>query len=69
MSGVVGLLANFRVLDVVGGDDDDALLAPALFAAKKRVVVKRPRHADHLAGQKPSLIYEGESSRFDVYLV
>ena len=54
----------------VGADDDaDALLAPALFAAKKRVVVKRPRHADHLAGQKPSLIYEGESSRFDVYLV
>jgi 16S rRNA (guanine1516-N2)-methyltransferase len=53
----------------VGADDDgDALLAPALAAAKKRVVVKRPRHAQHLAGQKPSLAYEGESSRFDVYL-
>ena len=53
----------------VGTDDDaDALLAPALSVAKKRVVVKRPRHAEHLAGQKPSLMYEGESSRFDVYL-
>ena len=53
----------------VGADDDaDALLAPALAVAKKRVVVKRPRHAEHLAGQKPSLMYEGESSRFDVYL-
>ena len=53
----------------VGADDDgDELLAPALAAAKKRVVVKRPRHAQHLAGQKPSLVYEGESSRFDVYL-
>ncbi len=53
----------------VGADDDaDALLAPALAVAKKRVVVKRPRYAEHLAGQKPSLMYEGESSRFDVYL-
>ncbi len=53
----------------VGADEDgDALLAPALLAAKKRVVVKRPRYAEHLAGQKPSLVYEGESSRFDVYL-
>lgn len=53
----------------VGADlDADALLAPALAAAKKRVVVKRPRHAQPLAQQKPSLVYEGESSRFDVYL-
>jgi 16S rRNA (guanine1516-N2)-methyltransferase len=53
----------------VGADDDaDELLAPALAVAKKRVVVKRPRHAEHLAQQKPSLVYEGESSRFDVYL-
>lgn len=53
----------------VGPDEDsDALLKPALVVAKKRVVVKRPRHAVHLAGQKPDLVYEGESSRFDVYL-
>ena len=54
----------------VGADEDaDALLVPALAVAQKRVVVKRPRHAQPLAEQKPSLIYEGESSRFDVYLV
>jgi len=53
----------------VGADyDADELLAPALAVAKKRVVVKRPRHAQPLAQQKPSLVYEGESSRFDVYL-
>lgn len=53
----------------VGSDEDsDALLMPALAVAKKRVVVKRPRHAQHLAGHKPDLVYEGESSRFDVYL-
>lgn len=53
----------------VGADlDADTLLAPALAVAKKRVVVKRPRHAEPLAQQKPSLVYEGESSRFDVYL-
>jgi len=54
----------------VGADyDADELLAPALAVAKKRVVVKRPRHAQALAQQKPSLVYEGESSRFDVYLI
>jgi len=54
----------------VGADfDADELLAPALAVAKKRVVVKRPRYAVALAQQKPSLVYEGESSRFDVYLV
>ncbi|MCB1660104.1 MAG: class I SAM-dependent methyltransferase, partial [Pseudomonadales bacterium] len=61
-------MQSFHV--AVGADDDaDALLAPALAVAQKRVVVKRPRHAQPLAGQKPSLVYEGESSRFDVYLL
>lgn len=55
---------------VVGEDADaDALLAPALGAATKRVVVKRPRHAPWLAGRKPSLSQEGKSARFDIYLV
>ncbi|PTQ89342.1 class I SAM-dependent methyltransferase [Agitococcus lubricus] len=54
----------------VGADDDaDTLLVPALAVARKRVVVKRPRHATPLAGQIPSLVYEGESSRFDVYVL
>lgn len=55
---------------VVGEDPDaDALLAPALAAASRRVVVKRPRHAPWLDGRQPSLVQEGKSARFDIYLV
>lgn len=58
----------FRAL--VGGDEDDsALLQAALIAARKRVVVKRPRKAAAIEGPQPSLVYEGKSTRFDVYLV
>lgn len=54
---------------LVGADEDaDALLAPALLVACKRVVVKRPRLAPWLAGKKPSMAIEGKSSRFDVYM-
>jgi 16S rRNA (guanine1516-N2)-methyltransferase len=54
---------------VVGEDmDADALLEPALAVARKRVVVKRPRHAPFLAERKPSLELAGQSSRFDIYL-
>lgn len=54
---------------VVGEDlDADALLPPALSVAKRRVVVKRPRHAPWLANTKPSMVIEGKSGRFDIYL-
>lgn len=54
---------------VVGEDADaDALLLPALRAARKRVVVKRPRQAPPLDGRKPDFVVEGKSGRFDVYL-
>lgn len=54
---------------VVGEDADaDALLRPALQAARKRVVVKRPRLAPSLGGMKPDFVVEGKSGRFDVYL-
>ena len=46
----------------------DALLAPALATARKRVVVKRPRHAPPLANTEPQICFSGKSSRFDVYL-
>lgn len=56
--------------DVVGTDPDaDALLAPALALAQKRVVVKRPGYAGFLAGQKPSMSIEGKNNRFDVYVI
>lgn len=53
---------------LVGSDEDaDALLEPAYAACYYRTVVKRPRVAPFLAGQKPSLSLEGKSGRFDVY--
>ena len=53
---------------LVGEDpDQDSLLAAALGAARYRVVVKRPRKAPWLAGQKPALELAGKSSRFDIY--
>jgi 16S rRNA (guanine1516-N2)-methyltransferase len=53
---------------LLGADDDaDALLDLALQKAACRVVVKRPRHAPCLAGKQPSLVFEGDSTRFDVY--
>ena len=60
-------MAAFQAL--IGGDiDADALLAPARKLAKKRVIVKRPRHAPWLAEEKPNFVFEGESTRFDGYL-
>ena len=54
---------------LVGADDDaGALLDLAMRRALRRVVVKRPLHADYLAGRKPNLDYRGKAVRFDVYL-
>ncbi|HET8700481.1 MAG TPA: class I SAM-dependent methyltransferase [Nitrococcus sp.] len=50
------------------GDETDSLLQAALRAASDRVVVKRPRHAEPLAGQRPDYQIPGRSTRFDVYL-
>lgn len=59
-------MAAFHQL--IGSDPDaDALLPLALQVAQRRVVVKRARHAPVLAGIKPSLVLEGESTRFDIY--
>lgn len=62
---------EMRVLREVVGDDVDAekLLSLALVTAKKRVIVKRARLAPLLSDKKPDVVYEGKSSRFDVYLV
>lgn len=55
--------------DVVGSDTDaDALLAPALKLAQKRVVVKRPGYADFLAQKAPTMSVSGKNNRFDVYI-
>ncbi|MEH6712051.1 MAG: class I SAM-dependent methyltransferase [Paraglaciecola polaris] len=55
---------------LLGPDEDaDALLAPALALAKKRVVVKRPAGAPFLAERKPHIEMQGKANRFDVYLI
>lgn len=59
-------MAAFHTL--VGADEDAGRLLPlALQRARCRVVVKRPRHAPQLDNQKPGLVQEGESTRFDIY--
>ena len=56
--------------ELAGPDADaDALLAPALANARRRVVVKRPLQAPALAGREPTLAFTGTQARFDVYLV
>ena len=58
----------FRSRTVVGQDDDsEALLAAALAVATYRVVVKRPRKAEAIAGTEPATRIEGKSSRYDLY--
>ena len=44
-----------------------ASLGAALALATHRVVVKRARKAPAIAGPKPTLVLEGNSSRFDIY--
>ncbi|MCC7108241.1 MAG: class I SAM-dependent methyltransferase [Deltaproteobacteria bacterium] len=52
----------------VGADlDGPALLEAALACARRRVVVKRGKHAPTL-GAAPSFVQEGRSTRFDVYV-
>ena len=54
--------------EVVGEDPDgELLLEVALGVARKRVVIKRPRKAEPVAGRKPGYQLLGKSSRFDVY--
>lgn len=48
--------------------DADSLLAPSLKLARKRVVVKRPDVAPHLADMSPSMTIKTKKHRFDVYL-
>lgn len=60
---------EMRIFRALAGGDDDApeLLAAALALASHRVVVKRPRKAPAIAGQRPAYALVGKSSRFDVY--
>jgi len=58
------------IRDLVGADlDAEKLLSHALQVATQRVVLKLPRNANTLPGSKPSLSYQGKSTRFDVFLI
>lgn len=52
------------------GSDSDALLIKAIQSPVKRVVVKRPKHADPLLNErcKPSERFSGKLVHYDVYL-
>ena len=47
---------------------EEELLAAALAAGPRRVVVKRPLKAPALAGRKPSHSVEGKTIRYDVFI-
>lgn len=49
-------------------DDEAGLLAAALAAHPRKVVVKRPAKGAVLAGRQPSYALRGTSVRFDVYV-
>ncbi len=56
---------------VVGFDfeQDARILSLAMEKAKKRVVVKRSKHADFIGGKKPSYSLKLKALRYDIYLV
>jgi len=63
---------EMRILRLIVGDDWDAekIFELSLKKARKRIVVKRPRLAPRISSTKiPDVVYEGKSSRFDVYLI
>ncbi len=49
--------------------NESALLDVALQYARRRVVVKRPIHAESLIGIKPTMAITGKKTRYDVYIV
>jgi 16S rRNA (guanine1516-N2)-methyltransferase len=62
---------EMRIFKLLAGEDLDAdsLLIHALQSSAKRVVVKRPKGAPLLAGQKPSHEITAKKFRYDVYLI
>jgi 16S rRNA (guanine1516-N2)-methyltransferase len=61
---------NMQILQKLLGHDDDteALITSALKAAKKRVVVKRPKGAEVIGDKKPTMSIESKKTRYDVYV-
>lgn len=54
---------------LLGPDTDSlSLFQNALKTARRRVVVKRPGHADWLHNQKPDTVIESKNTRYDIYV-
>lgn len=60
---------DMQILQRLHGHDDNPakLLANALLYAKKRVVVKRPIHAETLDDKKPNTCIKSKKTRYDIY--
>ena len=60
---------QMRILRLLAGDDEDAveLLEAARQVARRRVVIKRQRHAPLLASDR-TVAHGGNTTRYDVYL-
>jgi 16S rRNA (guanine1516-N2)-methyltransferase len=53
---------------LIGPDEHSAeLLTTARQKALKRVVVKRPKGAEYVGGEKPSVSIESKNTRYDIY--
>ena len=50
-------------------DKTSELLETALLYAKKRVVVKRPTHAETLNNRKPNTCIKSKKTRYDIYTI
>ncbi len=65
---------EMQLLQRLLGPDDPAdtveLIETALATARRRVILKRPVHAPHVAGVRPpDLEVPGRAARYDVYLI
>lgn len=49
--------------------DNTTLLAAAISFARQRVVVKRPKHAEHIQGPEPTMSLHSKKTRYDVYVI
>lgn len=50
-------------------EDETDLLNQALRSAKRRVVVKRPIHAEPITGTRPTMEIVSKKTRYDVYVI
>ena len=62
---------DMQILQRLHDKDDKAseLLETALQYAKKRVVVKRPSHAETLNNRKPNTCIKSKKTRYDIYTI